>query len=133
MGIALYILDPASTNPANVVRPWGFIRSDVAEPYGFCMGRVNGEVHALLVAKDGQGRQYRIDARQRHERQEAEDDLRADREPDAVLEFGRLPEFRKAEIGCQLVGARGHDLFPRVADRSPTTRRLCSFPGPAET
>src|SRR3546814_5106138 len=26
------------------------------------MGRVNGEVHALLVAKDGQGRQYRIDA-----------------------------------------------------------------------
>src|SRR3546814_3135471 len=39
MGIALYIFDPASTNPANVVRPWGFIRSDVAEPYGFCMGR----------------------------------------------------------------------------------------------
>src|SRR3546814_17857199 len=61
MGIALYIFDPASTNPANVVRPWGFIRSDVAEPYGFCMGRVNGEVHALLVAKDGRGRQYRID------------------------------------------------------------------------
>src|SRR3546814_20311856 len=25
------------------------------------MGRVNGEVHALLVAKDGRGRQYRID------------------------------------------------------------------------
>src|SRR3546814_5033691 len=61
MGIALYIFDPASTNPANIVRPWGFIRSDVAEPYGFCMGRVNGEVHALLVAKDGRGRQYRID------------------------------------------------------------------------
>src|SRR3546814_14893138 len=61
----------------------------------------------------------RIDARQRHEGQETEDDQRPDREPDAVLELGRLTEFRKAEIGCQLVGARGHDVFPRVADRAP--------------
>src|SRR3546814_18106987 len=41
----------------------------------------------------------RIDARQRHEGQETEDDQRPDRAPDAVLELGRLTEFRKAEIG----------------------------------
>lgn len=62
MGTALYLFDPSSTDPANQVRPWGFIRSDVTEPYGFCMGRVGGELHALLVGKDGQARQYRIDA-----------------------------------------------------------------------
>src|SRR3546814_3118049 len=50
----------------------------------------------------------RIDARQRHEAQEAEDDQRAQREPQALLEVGRLAELRQAEIGCELVGSRCH-------------------------
>jgi len=61
MGIALYLYDPAGQGN-NAVRPWGFIRSDVAEPYGFCMGLVGGVPHAILIAKDGGVRQYRIDA-----------------------------------------------------------------------
>lgn len=61
MGIALYRFDPASTDPANAVRPWGFVRSDVGEPYGFCLGRLGEELHAVLIGKDGSVRQYRID------------------------------------------------------------------------
>jgi 3-phytase len=60
MGVALYIFDPASDAPDNQVRPFGFIRSDVAEPYGFCMGVSNGAAHAVLIGKDGQVREYRI-------------------------------------------------------------------------
>jgi 3-phytase len=62
MGVALYLFDPAATDPANAVRPWGLIPSDVVEPYGFCMGLADGVPHAVLVAKDGQTRQYRITA-----------------------------------------------------------------------
>jgi 3-phytase len=62
MGVALYLFDPASADPANAIRPWGFVRSDVVEPYGFCMATVGGALHAILIAKDGQARQYRIDA-----------------------------------------------------------------------
>ncbi|MFC3712310.1 phytase [Sphingoaurantiacus capsulatus] len=61
-GIALYLFDPASTDPANAVRPWGAIASDVVEPYGFCFGRRGDQVVAVLVAKDGEVRQYRITA-----------------------------------------------------------------------
>lgn len=61
-GIALYLFDPTSANPANAVRPWGFVRTDVAEPYGFCMATIGGALHAILIGKDGQARQYRIDA-----------------------------------------------------------------------
>ncbi len=60
MGIALYAFDPASAAAANAVRPFGFIRSDVVEPYGFCMGNWNGSLHAVLVAKDGAVRVYRL-------------------------------------------------------------------------
>jgi len=61
MGVALYLFDPAG-GAGSQVRPWGFIRSDVVEPYGFCMGRVGGVPHAILIGKDGEVRQYRIDA-----------------------------------------------------------------------
>lgn len=62
MGVALYIFDPHATGLDNQVRPWGFIRSDVAEPYGFCMGVLNGRPHAILIGKDGQVREYRVSA-----------------------------------------------------------------------
>ncbi|WP_129793413.1 phytase [Sphingosinicella sp. CPCC 101087] len=61
MGIALYLFDPASRDPANQLRPWGFIRSDVTEPYGFCLGMSGGAPHAFLIGKDGETRQYRIE------------------------------------------------------------------------
>lgn len=62
MGIALYLYDPAATAADNAVRPWGLIPSDVVEPYGFCFGRRGDEIHAVLISKDGQVRQYRIAA-----------------------------------------------------------------------
>ncbi|MFN3945763.1 MAG: phytase [Allosphingosinicella sp.] len=60
MGIALYLYDPSDRSAGNEVRPWGFIPADVGEPYGFCMGKVGGAVHALLAAKNGEVRQYRL-------------------------------------------------------------------------
>lgn len=55
MGVALYRFD----NGGQLV-PAGFIKSDVVEPYGFCMGRVDGGLIAVLVAKDGQVREYAL-------------------------------------------------------------------------
>lgn len=55
MGVALYRFVPGGKLEAA-----GFIKSDVAEPYGFCMGRLNGTLVAVLVAKDGGVRQYAI-------------------------------------------------------------------------
>lgn len=57
LGISLYLFDPASNDPANAVRPWGFVASDLDEPYGFCLARVGDQVHAILIGKDGQVRQ----------------------------------------------------------------------------
>lgn len=62
MGVALYLFDPSATDPKNGVRPWGFIKSDLVEPYGFCLARIGAEIHAILVGKDGQVRQYAIGA-----------------------------------------------------------------------
>ncbi|MBC7986156.1 MAG: phytase [Sphingomonadaceae bacterium] len=61
MGVALYLFDPASTDPANAIRAAGFIASDVAEPYGFCMGRAGNEHHAVLIGKDGEARVYAVE------------------------------------------------------------------------
>lgn len=57
MGVALYRFDPAGSS-TDKLEPAGFIRSDVAEPYGFCMGRLDGELIAVLIGKDGQVRVY---------------------------------------------------------------------------
>ena len=51
MGVSFYLYDPAGSQP---VRPWGVVPFDVVEPYGFCFGRLNGQVHAILVSKDGE-------------------------------------------------------------------------------
>jgi 3-phytase len=57
MGVALYRF----TGAGQVV-PGGFIKSDVAEPYGFCMGRLDGTLIAVLIAKDGEVREYALAA-----------------------------------------------------------------------
>ena len=54
-----------------------------------------------------------IDAGQRDIRAEAIDQQRADREPDALLEFFGLGERREIEIGRQLFRCRNHRLLPR--------------------
>ena len=46
-----------------------------------------------------------IDARQRHEDEETENDQRADREPDALLELGCLGEIGETDIARETVGA----------------------------
>lgn len=62
MGVTLYMFNPSATGADNAVRPWGMIPSDLGEPYGFCFGRRDGEIHAVLVGKDGQVRQMVISA-----------------------------------------------------------------------
>ncbi|MGC6399109.1 phytase [Sphingomonas sp. FW199] len=55
MGIAMY----RYTGSGPLV-PAGFIQSDVIEPYGFCMGKRGDALLAVLIAKDGETRQYRL-------------------------------------------------------------------------
>ncbi|GGO90360.1 phytase [Stakelama pacifica] len=38
----------------------GFIASDLAEPYGFCMGRESGRLIAVLIGKSGSVREYAL-------------------------------------------------------------------------
>jgi hypothetical protein len=52
-----------------------------------------------------------IDARQRHIGQHAEDDQRAEREPEALLEIGRLGELRQACVGSKLLGCGCHGFI----------------------
>ena len=56
MGAALYLMDPASLK----LSPWGLIPLDLAEPYGFCMGRRGPDFIAIINGTDGQVRQVRI-------------------------------------------------------------------------
>ena len=60
-GVSLYLFDPAGTGQ-NGVRPWGAIRTDVVEPYGFCFARRGDEVHAVLVGHEGEMRQFVLSA-----------------------------------------------------------------------
>ena len=55
MGVALYRFDGTGQ-----IRPAGFIKSDLAEPYGFCMGRIAGQLVAVVIGKDGQVREYTV-------------------------------------------------------------------------
>lgn len=55
IGVALYRFDGAGQ-----LRPAGFIKSDLAEPYGFCMGRIDGHLIAVVIGKDGQVREYTV-------------------------------------------------------------------------
>lgn len=56
MGVALYRFEAGGE-----VKPAGFIKSDVAEPYGFCIGTgPGGGWIAVLIGKDGQVREYTL-------------------------------------------------------------------------
>jgi len=58
-GITLFRFDPVA---GGEVSRWGSIRTDIVEPYGFCMRRWRGELHAVLIGKDGQVRQFVVSA-----------------------------------------------------------------------
>ena len=69
------------------------------------------EVEHAAAGRLEQGAQRaRIDAGQRHEAQQAEDDQRAEREPEPFLEIGGLGEVRQAEDGGHLFGCGCHRL-----------------------
>lgn len=51
MGVSFFLYEPGRSA---TVAPWGVVPFDVSEPYGFCFGRRDGQVHAFLVSKDGE-------------------------------------------------------------------------------
>lgn len=56
-GITLFRFDHLA---GGEVQYWGRIPTDIVEPYGFCMRQWRGQVHAVLIGKDGQVRQFLI-------------------------------------------------------------------------
>lgn len=57
-GIMTYLLDPETLQ----VAPYGFIPTDMGEPYGFCMGQYGGATWLIPNNKDGEIRAYRVEA-----------------------------------------------------------------------
>lgn len=55
-GIMTYLLDPATLE----VRRYGFIPTDMGEPYGFCMGKAGEDFYLIPNNKRGEIRLYRI-------------------------------------------------------------------------
>ena len=84
--------------------------------------------HAAPGGVEQGAERARIDARQRHEAEQPEDDQRAQREPEPLLEVGRLGEVRQADIGCHLFGGGCHgcSTFGKLKRRRETDapRRL---------
>lgn len=57
-GIRTYLLDPQSLTTT----PFGFIPIDLGEPYGMCVGRLDGQVYLFVNNKEGVIAQIRVDA-----------------------------------------------------------------------
>lgn len=57
-GIVTYLLDPDTLQ----VKPYGFIPTDMGEPYGFCMGKRGDAFYLMPNNKNGEARQYRVTA-----------------------------------------------------------------------
>ncbi len=57
LGISLY-----RYNGTGKIEDAGFVATDLAEPYGFCMGRHGGTLVAVLIGKDGEVREYALTA-----------------------------------------------------------------------
>ncbi|UZK70918.1 phytase [Sphingomonas sp. S1-29] len=58
MGINLYLFDPATM----VTRDWGFVATDMGEPYGSCMGRSGDDFYLIANNKLGDIKQWRVRA-----------------------------------------------------------------------
>lgn len=57
-GIMTWLMDPDTLQ----VRRWGFIPTDMGEPYGFCMGRRGDAFYLVPNNKDGEIHQIRVTA-----------------------------------------------------------------------
>ena len=90
--------------------------------HGAAREHVEHVENALLLPEKGGLERLRVDAGQRDIGPEAEDDERAQREPDALLELVGLGEGRPVDIGCELFGGRRHGAL-RAA---PGSERSCS-------
>lgn len=110
-GITLFRFDAAR---GGEVRYWGRIPTDLVEPYGFCMRQWRGQVHAVVIGKDGQTRQFVVT--------EAADGSPAARE---VRRFavGSISEGCALDVAAnglfiseELVGAWRYDLDPASGD-----------------
>lgn len=55
--IALFRLD---TGAGQTARPWGEIETDLSNPRGFCMRQLEGVVHAVILDRRGEARQFII-------------------------------------------------------------------------
>lgn len=55
-GIVTYLLDTATLE----VKPYGFIPTDMGEPYGFCMGKRGDAFYLMPNNKQGEARQYQV-------------------------------------------------------------------------
>jgi len=58
-GALLFLMDPDTLE----VRTWGLAPTPVSEPYGLCMGRRGDDVIVVVVGKDGDVRQIRIEVK----------------------------------------------------------------------
>lgn len=57
-GIMTYLFDPDTFE----TRPYGFIPTDMGEPYGFCMARIGADFFLMPNNKEGEVRQYLVTA-----------------------------------------------------------------------
>lgn len=110
-GITLFRFDAPR---GGEVRYWGRIPTDLAEPYGFCMRQWRGQVHAVVIGKDGQTRQFVVT--------ESPDGSPAARE---VRRFavGSISEGCALDVAAsglfiseEMVGAWRYDLDPASGD-----------------
>ncbi|GAA0731459.1 phytase [Sphingomonas japonica] len=58
LGINLYLFDPATLE----TRDWGFVPTDMGEPYGSCMGKLGDEYLLIANNKLGDIKQWRLRA-----------------------------------------------------------------------
>jgi 3-phytase len=106
-GIAFYIFDAESRSPSNAVRRFGFIKSDIKQPYGLCMGKINDQLYTVLLNTRGKARIHR---------------LKLSNATGIGIEIGRFSLDSRSE-GC-VVDEAGHALYIAEEDRGLWKYRL---------
>ena len=112
-GIALYVFDAQSRSADNAVRRFGFIKSDVRQPYGLCMGKINNQLYTVLLSSRGEARIHR---------------LKLNRLRGAGVEIDRFSLGSKSE-GC-VVDEAGHALYIGEENRGLWKYRLDDLGAP---
>ena len=105
LGVRLYVLDPTTLE----TRPYGFIPTDLGEPYGFCMGRIDGTVYAIVNHKSGEILQIRIEHTAEGPRGVVERRLRVASQPEGCVVDD---EARRLYVGEEDRAVWRFDLSP---------------------